>query len=685
MFTNEYRHHAYWGAPAQGYWCDSPRMEFGPRPMHHGNPFASFMGGFFGGLAASSFCGWGNSYVGYPSASVSPVSIFQRSYSPYQSYSSLGYTSFGCDYSALALNDAYSNFLNSFSMPRYMTAQTQTQPSSYWSTPTSGWATSIPSQTWSQPFSSLTQSSRQSGAYSVIPTKPKSQPSAQAGTSQPQGSVATGAYSTIPVKNTATANQGSQSGTTSTGTSATTAEAPPSVQTVDTGSANVTEIRSGDKLLIIGDASKSGVKPSIVENATQLKVQALVPFKQKLDSLMDGLNQTSQPSIFDVDTHLHNSVVQYRQLALSIMDKIEERGTDPSSDEIESLNEKLNSVAEVVKKYQDAYPTAEEVAKKAAQAKVDEEAFNATCKGGDCGDKNDRQYYDKKTNEWTHSTTKGYAKQPIAPESGLVNVEEPYKAIRNMNSNSPFYSTRINPEPYSHFKDMARVAGDTDNLELAIAAGFRSFENQKAEFDFDQMKIKAAMANGEKFKVLAAPPGYTEHHTGNTIDVANNGHFGNRDEWMADNAKYFGFERSYPPNSLEAQGVEPEGWHWRFNPELLKTANIPQTEEEASALVAEMNGSLSKAIPFGNEKAVRQEYKDLNDKYIRFLASPEELRDKWVKPIANKVDADTTVITYESDEVITKTYERWNRLKTAVREYNRAAEAKRKEEKNKNK
>lgn len=609
-----YRHDTYWGAPRMGFCYDLPRMDFGPRPIHHGNPFAAFMGGVFGGLMASSVCGWSNSYVGYPGAS---VSIFPRSYSPSQSYNSFGYASFGYDYSALALNDAYARFVDSFSMPRYATAPTQmttsnwTMLSSGWTMPTQEsnyWSTPAPAQTWSQPFSSLTQSARSGQTYSVIPPRPKTQTSAQTsaqvGNSQPQssGAMANNTYTLIPVKNAATANQNSQTVVPNLGTqsnNASTVETPPSVQAVDTGSANITEVKDGDSLSIIGDASKSGVKPSVVENSTQLKVQALVPFKQNYNVIMNKLEQTSKPGLADVDPELHNGVTQASQMTLAPMDEIEARGTEPNSGEKELINDKLKDLDHYVTKYQDRYKIDNTPPKTQEQLKAEEDAFNASCKGGDCGDYSDRWHYNLGKGEWEKSTKLGYPKQPLAPASTLVEVPMEYTIDK---SGTKYYA---NPEALEHFIEMSKVSFSQRGIQLAVKSSYRDYKGQENEFEADKERLRKANEawdnlTPEKQKKVhkplpkAAPPGYSEHHTGYPFDIGDdspidsrndgdfltdkNGEFvidkktgkpipiAARVKWLEKNAKFFGFEMSYPPDNK--MDVLQEGWHWRFNPEL---------------------------------------------------------------------------------------------------------------------
>lgn len=410
MFPNVYRHDAYWGAPRMGFCCDSPRMDFGfrPRPMYCGNPFASLMGGFMGGFMASSACGWGNSYSGYPSAG---VSVFASPYSAYQSYNSFGY-----DGSAYALNDAYNRFIDSFFVPR--------SPAAYAQMPTSD---------WSMPFSSLTQSARPSyQAYSTVPSRATSQ------------------------------------------TSTPTSKAAPAA-TPDSGQAST-------------ETNSTITTPSPV---------------------------ASQP----------------------------------------------------------ASPTA--VTRPESEFAMDPAEFNAKYKGGDCGDKNDKLYFNPQKGEWEKSTGKGYTRQPIAPMSTLAPLPDDYKAPEDIKQNKLNTTIYLNKEALTHFIEMSDFAANEKAMGLKIMSGYRSYQDQKDEFEADKKRMQEAKADGNNPIPKAAPPGYSEHHTGFTFDIANVG-FGDRDSWMAKNAKIFGFELSYPPDNK--LGVLQESWHYRFNPELCEKYKAQREE-----------------------------------------------------------------------------------------------------------
>lgn len=438
MFPLVYRHNTYWGAPAAGFYFDSP-MCFGPRPMHHmhcGNPFMSFMGGFAGGLAISSAFGWGgNSYVSYPST---PVSVFPSAYPAYPVYQS--YNSFGYDSSSYALKEAITRFVNSFPMSRNMATQTP-MPASNWTMPTYNWSTPaqtlhgstpiptshgttpVPTAASPQPFSSLTQSARSSHGYSIIPPRVNSQ---------------------TPV--------------------------PAQAQAVNAQPQNNAPVSVNDTPIVRNNAGNS------VDNSAQV-------------------NQVQQSESTVVNQDNRNNV----------------DNTPP---------------------------------KTAEQIKADEDAFNAVCKGGDCGDNNHRVYYNPQKKEWVESTKKGYPKQPVAPKSMLAQIPEQY-AWRSLGD-----KVYLQPEALKHFIEMSDYAFAKNGLPITVLSPYRDEPYQQKVLDQEGPNV-------------AAPPGYSEHHTGFAMDINLNGQREKSREykWLVANAKKFGFERSYPDRIEETQ-------HWRFNPEL---------------------------------------------------------------------------------------------------------------------
>jgi zinc D-Ala-D-Ala carboxypeptidase len=103
---------------------------------------------------------------------------------------------------------------------------------------------------------------------------------------------------------------------------------------------------------------------------------------------------------------------------------------------------------------------------------------------------------------------------------------------------------------------------------IVPVSGFRNFTNQELLFK-NQIQKRGSLEEAAK---LSAPPGYSEHHTGYAVDLAD-GSFPKQDityefekskayKWLTIHAKEFGFEISFPANNT--QGVSYEPWHWRF-------------------------------------------------------------------------------------------------------------------------
>ena len=114
------------------------------------------------------------------------------------------------------------------------------------------------------------------------------------------------------------------------------------------------------------------------------------------------------------------------------------------------------------------------------------------------------------------------------------------------------------------------AAARADGVSLIPVSGFRSVADQ--EYVFFQGKAQQGESTTQRAEV-SAPPGYSEHHTGYAVDLAD----GARPEtelltqsfdttpafqWLKENAGRFNFEMSFPKDN--PQGVSYEPWHWRF-------------------------------------------------------------------------------------------------------------------------
>jgi len=104
-------------------------------------------------------------------------------------------------------------------------------------------------------------------------------------------------------------------------------------------------------------------------------------------------------------------------------------------------------------------------------------------------------------------------------------------------------------------------AASLDDVLLLADSGYRSVEYQKKIY-------RRKMAEGEDFYDIArwvAPPGYSEHMLGTTLDmVPSNWTFSETaaDKWLRENGTRFSFVQSYPRTGRDGFAWEP--WHWKY-------------------------------------------------------------------------------------------------------------------------
>jgi D-alanyl-D-alanine carboxypeptidase len=127
---------------------------------------------------------------------------------------------------------------------------------------------------------------------------------------------------------------------------------------------------------------------------------------------------------------------------------------------------------------------------------------------------------------------------------------------------------RLTPESAAAWQAMQNVA-KTDDVQLVMVSGFRSVSYQA---DLIRNKLAAGQEIDAILKTNVAP-GYSQHHTGNALDIATPGYKPLLEEfeespafvWLRDNAIQFGFTLSYPRDNPE--GVIYEPWHWYRAPD----------------------------------------------------------------------------------------------------------------------
>jgi D-alanyl-D-alanine carboxypeptidase len=119
---------------------------------------------------------------------------------------------------------------------------------------------------------------------------------------------------------------------------------------------------------------------------------------------------------------------------------------------------------------------------------------------------------------------------------------------------------RVTPatkEAYEHLRADAVAAG----ISVRAASAYRSIEYQ--------VNLYARYMNDDPNNAdnYSARPGFSEHHTGRTIDLVGpsgtlRGFVGTKEaEWVRENAWKYGFIVRYTPENEDVTGYESEPWH----------------------------------------------------------------------------------------------------------------------------
>ena len=119
----------------------------------------------------------------------------------------------------------------------------------------------------------------------------------------------------------------------------------------------------------------------------------------------------------------------------------------------------------------------------------------------------------------------------------------------------------LNRDAVGDYQKMLAAAAK-DGIRLFPKSGFRSFEVQQQNF---YGKMKARHISADSMSRAVAPPGHSEHATGDAVDFNSleQTFDGTKEfKWMQDHAAEYNFELSFPKNN--PQGVMYEPWHWRW-------------------------------------------------------------------------------------------------------------------------
>jgi zinc D-Ala-D-Ala carboxypeptidase len=115
------------------------------------------------------------------------------------------------------------------------------------------------------------------------------------------------------------------------------------------------------------------------------------------------------------------------------------------------------------------------------------------------------------------------------------------------------------------WESMRRVAG-SEGIVLEAISGYRSHHYQLGIFE----RKLARGQTVEQILTVNAAPGYSEHHSGNALDIGTPGEAPAEEsfettpafEWLTAHAGDFGFLMSYPRDNRH--GIVYEPWHWYF-------------------------------------------------------------------------------------------------------------------------
>ena len=124
---------------------------------------------------------------------------------------------------------------------------------------------------------------------------------------------------------------------------------------------------------------------------------------------------------------------------------------------------------------------------------------------------------------------------------------------------------QLTPKAAEAWRRMQAAAADA-GVQIMVVSAFRSVAYQCALI---QRKLDRGLSIAEVLKVNAAP-GYSEHHTGRTLDLttADSPPLEQGFEttaafaWLVQHAGKYGFHLSYPRDN--PHGINYEPWHWTY-------------------------------------------------------------------------------------------------------------------------
>ncbi len=125
---------------------------------------------------------------------------------------------------------------------------------------------------------------------------------------------------------------------------------------------------------------------------------------------------------------------------------------------------------------------------------------------------------------------------------------------------------RLRPPAAAAWQRLVAAAQREQGIILQAVSAYRPVAYQQG---IVERKLAQGQSMTQILRVSAAP-GYSEHHTGNAVDITMDGYRPLEEEfehspafaWLTRRAGKFGFVLSYPPDNHHRLAYEP--WHWCF-------------------------------------------------------------------------------------------------------------------------
>jgi D-alanyl-D-alanine carboxypeptidase len=125
---------------------------------------------------------------------------------------------------------------------------------------------------------------------------------------------------------------------------------------------------------------------------------------------------------------------------------------------------------------------------------------------------------------------------------------------------------QVRPEVATRLEALFDAAAAAGHPDLSVISGFRSYETQKATYEY-----WVELLGRERADQISARPGHSEHQLGLAVDIAGPSCsgwqcFGDTPEgrWVAAHAHRFGFIIRHPQGGMPVTGYDYEPWHLRY-------------------------------------------------------------------------------------------------------------------------